>query len=116
MSKNRQQVQPCFLLYPFYIDLYFNTEGEDEDGETKEEDKIPLKINPKEGDSKLNLTYYDLIVRAIEHWDGNIELILNNFAPSDDKIMSSRSNGKAKDDIKMKIIYIDTLFCRLLAR
>ena len=84
VSKNRQQVQPCFLLYPFYIDLYFNTEGEDEDGETKEEVKIPLKINPKEGDSKLNTTY--LIVRTIEHWDDNIELVLDNFPRIDDKM------------------------------
>ena len=93
---------------PFYTNLvYFKPEGEDDDGETKEV-KIPLKINPKEGDSKLNMTY--LVVRAIEHWDNNIELVLDNFTCIDDKIMPSRTNGKAKDDIKMnKIIYIDTL-------
>ena len=54
------------------------------------------------------MTY--LIVRAIEHWDDNIELVLDNFTHLDDKIMPSRrSNGKAKDDIKTKIIYIDML-------
>ena len=64
-------------MIPFYTNLYFKPEGGDGNGETKVV-KIPLKINPKEGDSKLNTIY--LIVRAIEHWDDNIELVLDNFA------------------------------------
>ena len=94
---------------PFYTDSYFKKPEDEEDENETKEVKSPLKINPREGNSKLNTTY--LIVRAIEHWDDNIELVLDNFARIDDKIMPSRTNGKVKqDDIKTKIIYIGT-FC-----
>ena len=70
--------------------------------------KIPLKINPKEGNSKLNTTHY--IVKAIEQSDDNIKLVLDNFARLNDKIMQGLTGRSRMTCLKTKIIYLDT-FC-----
>ena len=38
-------------------------------------------------------------MKAIEQWDDNIKLVLDNFARLNDKIMLSRTNGEVKDDL-----------------
>ena len=72
--------------------------------------KFHSKLIPKKAIQSWIWPY--LVVRAIEHWDDNIKLVLDNFACIDDKLMLSRTNGK---DIKTKIIYIDTLCTRKIA-
>ena len=93
MSKNHikgNKYDHVSYSIPFILNST-SREGDDGDGEIKEV-KIPLKIYPKEeGDSKLLNTTY-LIVRAIEHWDDNIELVLDNFARINDNIMYAVKN------------------------
>ena len=79
-------------IIPFYTKKAFpslaKNDSDDEEGEVKKTDttSIPVKIDEGAGDSKTNLTKFE--VSKIYHFDNIIERVLSTIMMIDNKVMN----------------------------
>ena len=77
---------------PFYSSLFFDPDGNLEEGETRtgrKMVKLPIKIAADGDESRSNVTTFE--IEGISHFDNNIENVLNTFMQLNERIIKPKN-------------------------
>ena len=100
-------------VIPFYTKEAFpnleKNSSDEEDGEVKKADttSIPVKIDRAGGESKTNLTKFE--VPRIRHFDNNVENVLKGFNLIDTKVMNHLVGISREEMIHRRMNYIEMI-------
>ena len=88
----------CRYHIPFYRPAFFATEKEDEE---KKMVKLPVKISEEEGETRTNVTSFE--IPAITRFDGDVEDVLVSPQMLKTKVIKPRQLKEEKEEVKLTL-------------
>ena len=86
------------LPHPFLETLFFSTEKEEEE---KKMVKLPVKISEEEGESRTNVTSFE--IPAITRFNGDLEDVLGSLSELKTKVIKPRQLELDREDVKLTL-------------
>ena len=88
----------CRYHIPFYKPSFFSAEKDDEE---KKMVKLPVKISEEEGETRTNVTSFE--IPAIIRFDGDVEDVLQSLNELKTKVIRPRQLETEKEEVKLTL-------------
>ena len=88
----------CRYHIPFYKSSFFSAEKDDEE---KKMVKLPVKISEEEGETRTNVTSFE--IPAIIRFDGDVEDVLQSLNELKTKVIRPRQLEKEQEEVKLTL-------------